>query len=102
MRADRIWSGLRGGLRGLRAVILLASALVYVGSVLALWPWTRGLSRDIVGFALAPLYVIGRGLVANITNLTFLAVLFEFRCKPSSKTTSDERSHTREDLWRFQ
>ena len=34
------------------------------------------MSQNIAGFALAPLEVIGRGLVANIPRLVFLAVLF--------------------------
>ena len=76
MRADRIWSALVAGLHGLRTVVLLATALVYVGYVLAQWPWTRGLSRDMVGFVLAPLEVLGRGFVANIPRLIFLVVLF--------------------------
>ena len=76
MRADRIWAALRSGLLGLRTVVLLTSALVYLGYVLAQWPWTRGLARDIVGFALGPLEVIGRGIVANIPSLVFLTVLF--------------------------
>jgi small-conductance mechanosensitive channel len=76
MRADRIRMALRSGLVGLRTVILLAGVLVYLGYVLAVWPWTRGLSRNIVGFALAPLQVIGNGFVANIPRLVFLAVLF--------------------------
>jgi small-conductance mechanosensitive channel len=76
MRADRIRAALRSGLVGIRTVILLAGTLVYIGSVLAAWPRTRGLSRDMFGFALAPLRVIGGGLVANIPSLVFLAVLF--------------------------
>jgi small-conductance mechanosensitive channel len=76
MRADRIRAALRSGLVGIRTVILLAGGLVYLGYVLAVWPWTRGLSRNIAGFALAPLGVIGQGLVANIPRLVFLAVLF--------------------------
>ena len=76
MRADRIWAALRSGFIGVRTIVMLASALVYLGYVLALWPWTRGLSRDIVGFALGPLQVIGRGIVANIPSLIFLTVLF--------------------------
>ena len=76
MRADRIRAGLRSGFLGLRTVTLLAGALVYVGYVLAAWPWTHGLSRNIVGFALGPLEVIGRGFVTNIPRLVFLAVLF--------------------------
>jgi small-conductance mechanosensitive channel len=76
MRADRIWAALRSALVGTRSVVLFAGALVYVGFVLAQWPWTRGLSRDLVGFVLGPLQVIGRGLVDNIPRLIFLAVLF--------------------------
>jgi small-conductance mechanosensitive channel len=76
MRGDRIWSVLQAILHGLRTVVLLAGALVFVGYVLAQWPWSRGLSRDIVGFALAPLEVLASGLVANIPRLVFLAVLF--------------------------
>jgi small-conductance mechanosensitive channel len=76
MRADRIRAAVRSGLVGIRTVILLAGALVYLGYVLAAWPWTRGLSRNMVGFALGPLEVIGRGFVANIPRLVFLAVLF--------------------------
>jgi small-conductance mechanosensitive channel len=76
MRADRIRAAVRSGLVGIRTVILLAGALVYLGYVLAAWPWTRGLSRNMAGFALGPLEVIGRGFVANIPRLVFLAVLF--------------------------
>jgi small-conductance mechanosensitive channel len=76
MRADRIRAALSSGLVGIRTVILLATALLYLGYVLAEWPWTRGLSRDLVGFALRPLEVIGRGVVTNIPSLVFLAVLF--------------------------
>ena len=76
MRADRIWAGLRSGLLGLRTVLLLAIGVVYLGYVLAEWPWTRGASRDLVAFALGPLQVIGAGIVANIPSLIFLTVLF--------------------------
>jgi small-conductance mechanosensitive channel len=48
---------------------------VYLGFVLAQLPWTRGLSHDIESFALAPLKVIGSGVLANIPSLVFLAVL---------------------------
>lgn len=76
MRADRIWAAVRSGLAGVRAVVFLAIALLYLGYVLAQWPWTRGFARDIAAFALAPLTVIGRGIVANIPSLVFLVVLF--------------------------
>jgi small-conductance mechanosensitive channel len=76
MRADRIWAVVRSAIFGVRSLVLLASAVVYVGVVLAEWPWTRGLSRDLTGFVLRPLQVIGAGIVANIPSLVFLVVLY--------------------------
>ena len=63
VRADQIRAALRNGVLGLRTVVILVGILVYVGYLLAVWPATRGLSRDIVGFALSPLDVIGQGIV---------------------------------------
>jgi small-conductance mechanosensitive channel len=76
MRAERIWGALQSGLRGLRTLAVLVGGLIYVGYVLAQWPWTRGAARDVVGFAIGPLQIIGRGIVANIPSLVFLVVLF--------------------------
>jgi small-conductance mechanosensitive channel len=78
MRAEQIWSSLRGALAALRMVAFLAVVLIYVGFLLAQLPWTRTLSQGMVAFALVPLRVMGSGLVANIPSLVFLAVLFVF------------------------
>jgi small-conductance mechanosensitive channel len=67
---------LRNTLLAVRTLLFLALAVVYLGYVLARWPWTRGLSHDVVGFALAPLEVIAKGVVAQIPSLLFLVVLF--------------------------
>jgi small-conductance mechanosensitive channel len=76
MRAERIWSALRNGLIALRTLTLLAIVLAYSGFVLAQFPRTRGLSRNMVAFALGPLQVIANGIIANIPSLVFLVVLF--------------------------
>ena len=76
LRAERIWAALQTGLSVVRTILLLAIGLAYLGYVLGQWPWTRGFARDMVGFVLAPLRIIGRGLVANIPSLIFLLVLF--------------------------
>ena len=76
VRADQIRAALRNGVLGLRTVVVLVGILVYLGYVLAVWPSTRGLSRDIVGFVLSPLDVIGSGIVGNVPSLVFLVVLF--------------------------
>jgi small-conductance mechanosensitive channel len=76
MRAERIREAFRGALSAIRTVVVLAMVLVYLGYVLAQFPWTRGVSVSMAGFALAPLEVIGRGIVEHIPGLVFLAVLF--------------------------
>jgi small-conductance mechanosensitive channel len=76
MRADQIRSALSSVMVGLKRLIVLAGLLIYLGYVLAVWPATRGLSRDLTGFVLMPLQVMGSGLVANIPSLVFLAVLY--------------------------
>jgi small-conductance mechanosensitive channel len=76
MRAESIWRALRSALFGLRTLVFFASALIYLGYLLARWPWTRGLSRDLASFVLGPLEVIARSIVAYIPSLVFLAVLF--------------------------
>jgi len=76
MGAERIAGTLRSGLGALRAIVLLAITLVYLGFVFAQFPWTRGLSGNLVAFVLKPLHVIGSGIIDSIPGLIFLAVLF--------------------------
>ena len=76
MRAERIWGALRSGLIALRTLTLLALVLAYTGYVLAQFPRTRGVSRNMVAFALGPLQVIANGFIANIPSLVFLIILF--------------------------
>ena len=75
MRAEQIWTTLRSIVTAARTIALLAIAVVYLGFVLAQFPWTRSLSGDMVTFALVPVRVIGNGLVASIPSLVFLTVL---------------------------
>ena len=76
MRAEHITGALSSGLVVLRTAAFLGLALEYVGFVLSQWPDTRGISRNMLAFALGPLQVIGGGIARNIPSLMFLAVLF--------------------------
>jgi small-conductance mechanosensitive channel len=76
MRAEQIRDALRNVLVAIRTVLVLVATLVYLGIVLAQFPLTWGISRDLAAFVLAPLQVIGGGIVANIPSLVFLLVLF--------------------------
>ena len=76
MRAEQIMAALRRALLTGRTVVFVLVVLPYVAFVLAQWPWTRGLSRIVIASALAPLQIIGTGIVAHVPSLLFLTVLF--------------------------
>jgi small-conductance mechanosensitive channel len=76
IRGDRIRRILRTGVFAFRTAVFLALILIYVGYLLGQFPWTRGLSENMVAFALGPLEVMGQGIVARIPSLVFLVVLY--------------------------
>ena len=76
MRAERIWDAVRSALLTLQTLACLGLGLVYLGFVLAQFPWTRGSVRSLTAFVLGPLQVIGTGVVAHVPSLVFLTVLF--------------------------
>jgi len=76
VRAEHIRGVLRSLLLAVRALVLLTFVLVYLGVVLAKWPWTKGAAHSVAAFALSPLRTIGHGILANVPPLVFLAVLF--------------------------
>jgi small-conductance mechanosensitive channel len=76
VRAESIAGILQTALIALRTVVFLVMALAYLDFVIAQFPRTRGLSQDLVSFALAPLQVMGLGLVAHVPSLVFLTVLY--------------------------
>jgi small-conductance mechanosensitive channel len=76
MRAERIWSALRGGLLVVRTLVFLTVALIYIGYVLRQFPLTRGMSQNMGDLALSPLNTILSGIIASIPSLVFLLVLF--------------------------
>ena len=76
MRAERIVTGLRSIVTGVRAGAIAASLILYSQYVLRQWPWTQGFASHMYAFLLAPLRVIADGFVRHLPSLIFLAVLF--------------------------
>lgn len=76
VRAERLWEALRGASSAGRGLLILAAVLIYLRLVLALFPWTRELAERLLAIVLAPLAAITRGIVADIPDLAFLAILF--------------------------
>jgi small-conductance mechanosensitive channel len=76
MRAEQIWQALQNVLFVGRTIVVVGLGLVYLGFLLGQFPLTRGLSQNMLGFALGPVEVIGNGIVNHIPSLVFLVVLF--------------------------
>jgi len=76
VRAERLWGFVRGAARLVTALALLAVTYLYLHYTLGLFPWTRGAAGQLDDWVLAPLAVLGSGLVARIPDLLFLAVLY--------------------------
>lgn len=75
VHAERIWRGLRGLLRALRALLLLGIAWAWASSVLPLFPWTRGDAGRLLALVVDPLRTLWTGFVDDLPNLAFVVVL---------------------------
>jgi small-conductance mechanosensitive channel len=76
VRADRIWALVATLVRLLAGGGVVVVGILYVRTVLAVLPWTRGLASQVDGWVLHPLSVLGTGFVDILPDLVFLAVLF--------------------------
>jgi small-conductance mechanosensitive channel len=76
VRAERIWKVLQNTMGVLRAIVVLVLGFVALNYVLGLFPWTQGTATRLEGYVLEPLGIIGRGLLAQLPSVIFLAILF--------------------------
>ena len=74
--ARQMWAALTSVLNLLWLAAVLVALHVYFGSVLLLFPWTRGFAIDLIALVVKPLRTFAVGLVAALPDLIFLAVLF--------------------------
>lgn len=75
VRAESVWAMLTGVLRGIRLFIILIICYFYFHLVLSLFPWTRLLAANLLGYVMGPVLMIGKGILKHIPNLLFIAVL---------------------------
>ncbi len=75
VEAEKLWLGVRGALRAVRALAMLAIFLVYADYVLSLFPWTRPLAQRGIALLLDPLRTMASGILAAVPNLIFIAIL---------------------------
>ncbi|WP_353799358.1 hypothetical protein [Thauera sp.] len=74
--ARQMWAVLTSVLNLLWFAAVLVALHVYLGSVLLLFPWTRGFAIDLIALVVKPLRTFALGLVAALPDLIFLVVLF--------------------------
>jgi small-conductance mechanosensitive channel len=76
VRAEQIWVALRRALIGLRAIVILGLAFVYLQHVLGRLPWTRGAANRLLEYLLDPLATMGWGVASAMPDVIFLVILF--------------------------
>ncbi|CAG1003635.1 hypothetical protein GPROT1_04145, partial [Gammaproteobacteria bacterium] len=75
LRAERIRGAISGTISFLRAALVAVAAFVVLDYGLLQFPWTRQAALELLSAILAPLRATGTGLLAQIPNVAFLAVL---------------------------
>ena len=74
IHAERIWTTLTGAVKVIRLVLTFVLLYFYLHVVLSLFPWTRLLAANLLGYALVPLQIMGKALVKYIPNLIFIVI----------------------------
>jgi len=69
IRAKQLWAAVHSGLNAVRIGLVLAVVYAYLNLTLGLFPWTRGLARNLFAFVVNPLQTLGIGLIGAVPNL---------------------------------
>jgi small-conductance mechanosensitive channel len=75
VKAEQLWKLLAGALNLVWVVAVIVMVVGYLRYVLGLFPWTRGVGNSLIALLVDPLQTLGLGLVNEIPNIAFLAVL---------------------------
>lgn len=75
VRAHQLWAAATAVVRLVRTLLVLVLLYAYLNLVLGLFPWTRGLARDLLSLVGDPLIAMGGAFVAYLPKLFFLIIL---------------------------
>jgi small-conductance mechanosensitive channel len=76
VRAQWLGAGLRAVVGAVATVMVFVAALLYLGFVLELFPWTWALGKRLVALFVGPLAELGQGVLEALPGIAFLVVLF--------------------------
>ena len=63
IRAERIFAGLQSAVKFIRLFLIFVLLYLYLNVLLSLFPWTRLLAANLLGYALIPLRTVGEGFL---------------------------------------
>lgn len=75
LEEQQVWSFISFIIRLMRFVLILIIVYLYLHFVLISFPWTRPYAGKVFSYVLAPLGMIAEGIIKEIPNLLFIAVL---------------------------
>ncbi|NJD57581.1 MAG: mechanosensitive ion channel family protein [Nitrospirae bacterium] len=75
VRVERVWTTITGALKTIRIILTLVIFYVCFHLVLGFFPWTRLLAAHLLDYVMKPVLMLGKGILNNIPNLLFIAVL---------------------------
>jgi small-conductance mechanosensitive channel len=75
VKAEQLWKLLAGALNIVWVIAVIVMIVGYLRYVLGLFPWTRGIGNSLITLLTDPLQTLGLGLIREVPNLAFLAVL---------------------------
>jgi small-conductance mechanosensitive channel len=73
--AEEIWTVINDALRMVRFIIVFVLVYFYLEGMLSFFPWTRHFAIRFLDYVMDPLKVIGTGILKQIPDLMFIAVL---------------------------
>jgi small-conductance mechanosensitive channel len=75
VKSNQIWRSVTALVNIVWNLVLVVMLYAYLNYVLAQFPWTRGLAKDLFAIAIDPLRTMGSGILQTIPKLVFLAIL---------------------------
>ena len=75
---DRVWGALRMGAVALLVVVIAVAADLYLTFLLGLFPWTRAISHQILGYVFSPVRAITLALAGYLPKFLFLIIIIGF------------------------
>ena len=71
LQARQVWTLVKTVLRITRGLLLLVLVYLFITLVLDLFPWTRYISRPLLGYLINPIVIIGESVIDYLPNLFF-------------------------------